>query len=162
MNCRWLGKLCLALACTLAAPAAQPQLITKKALSLDAARTMAAAAEAYARKNNWSVTLAILDDGGHLLYFQRMDGVNIGAIEVCLRKAESAVKFKRAGKVFAGRIAGEPQVMVIPGAFPFEGGLPIVAGGEVIGGIGVSGATAEQDAMIAQAGLDALEKLVGK
>ncbi|MDP2996157.1 MAG: heme-binding protein [Bryobacterales bacterium] len=162
MNCRWLGKLCLALACALAAPEAQPQLITKKALSLDAARTMAAAAEAYARKNNWSVTLAILDDGGHLLYFQRMDGVNIGAIEVCLRKAESAVKFKRAGKAFADRIAGEPQVMVIPGAFPFEGGLPIVAGGEVIGGIGVSGATAAQDAMIAQAGVDALAKLVGK
>jgi uncharacterized protein GlcG (DUF336 family) len=162
MTCRWLGKLCLALACTLATPAAQPQLITKKALSLDAARTMAAAAEAFARKNNWSVTLAILDDGGHLLYFQRMDGVNIGAIEVCLRKAESAVKFKRPGKAFADRIPGQPQVMVIPGAFPFEGGLPIVAGGEVIGGIGVSGATAEQDAMIAQAGLDALEKLVGK
>jgi len=162
MNCRWLGKLCLAIACTLATPAAQPQLITKKALSLDAARTMAAAAEAFARKNNWSVTLAILDDGGHLLYFQRMDGVNIGAIEVCLRKAESAVKFKRPGKAFADRIPGQPQVMVIPGAFPFEGGLPIVAGGEVIGGIGVSGATAEQDAMIAQAGLDALEKLVGK
>jgi len=162
MTCRRLGKLCLALACTLATPAAQPQLITKKALSLDAARTMAAAAEAFARKNNWSVTLAILDDGGHLLYFQRMDGVNIGAIEVCLRKAESAVKFKRPGKAFADRIPGQPQVMVIPGAFPFEGGLPIVAGGEVIGGIGVSGATAEQDAMIAQAGLDALEKLVGK
>ena len=162
MNCRWLGRLCLALACALATPAAQPQLITKKALSLDAARTVAAAAEAFARKNNWSVTLAILDDGGHLLYFQRMDGVNIGAIEVCRRKAESAVKFKRPGKAFADRIPGQPQVMVIPGAFPFEGGLPIVAGGEVIGGIGVSGATAEQDAMIAQAGLDALEKLVGK
>jgi glc operon protein GlcG len=162
MNCRWLGKLCLALAPMLAAPAAQPQLITKKALSLDAARTMAAAAEAFARKNNWSVTLAILDDGGHLLYFQRMDGVNIGAIEVGLRKAESAVKFKRAGKAFADRIPGQPQVMVIPGAFPFEGGLPIYAGAEVIGGIGVSGATAAQDAMIAQAGLDALAKLVGK
>ncbi|MCX6638635.1 MAG: heme-binding protein [Acidobacteria bacterium] len=160
MNCRRLGKLCLALACAFAAPAAQPQLITKKALSLDAAKTVAAAAEAFARKNNWSVTLAILDDGGHLLYFQRMDGVNIGAIEVCLRKAESAVKFKRPGKAFADRIPGQPQVMVIPGAFPFEGGLPIVADGEVIGGIGVSGATAEQDAMIAQAGLDALGRML--
>jgi len=162
MTCRWVGKLCLALVCTLAAPAAQPQLITKKALSLDVARTMAAAAEAFARKNNWSVTLAILDDGGHLLYFQRMDGVHIGAIEVCLRKAESAVKFKRPGKAFADRIPGQPQVMVLPGAFPFQGGLPIVADGEVIGGIGVSGATSEQDAMVAQAGLDALEKLVRK
>ena len=159
---RRLGKLCLAIACTIAAPAAQPQLITKKALSLDAARTIAAAAEAFAHKNNWSVALAILDDGGHLLYFQRMDGVNIGAIEVCLRKAESAVKFKRAGKAFSDRIPGQPQVMVIPGAFPFEGGLPIVAGGEVIGGIGVSGATSAQDAMVAQAGLDALEKLLRK
>ena len=159
---RRLGILCLALACTLAASAAQPQLLTRKALSLDAARTIAAAAEAFAHKNNWSVALAILDDGGHLLYFQRMDGANIGAIEVCQRKAESAVKFKRAGKVFADRIASEPHVMVIPGAFPFEGGLPIVAGGEVIGGIGVSGATAAQDASIAQAGLDALAKLVGK
>jgi uncharacterized protein GlcG (DUF336 family) len=162
MTSRWLTPVCAALCMALAAPAARAQLATKKALTLEGAKTIASAAEAFARKNTWAVTIAILDDGGHLVYFQRMDGVNIGAIEVCLRKAESAVKFKRPGKAFADRIPGQPQVMVIPGAFPFEGGLPIVAGGEVIGGIGVSGATAEQDAMIAQAGLDALEKLVGK
>jgi uncharacterized protein GlcG (DUF336 family) len=157
-----LRQVCLALGCLLAAPAAGPQLATKKVLTLDAARTVAAAAEAFARRNNWSVALAILDDGGHLVYFQRMDGVNIGAIDVCMRKAESAVKYRRAGKAFADRIPGQPQVMVLPGAFPFEGGLPIVIDGEVIGGIGVSGAAAEQDALIGQTGIDALVKSVRK
>lgn len=155
-----LTVVCAALCAALVAQVARAQLAAKKVLTLEGAKTIAAAAEAFARKNNWTVAIAILDDGGHLVYFQRMDGVNIGAIEVSLRKAESAVKFKRPGKAFADRIPGQPQVMVIPGAFPFEGGLPIVIGGELIGGIGVSGAAASEDAQIAQAGIDALERLV--
>jgi uncharacterized protein GlcG (DUF336 family) len=123
---------------------------------------MAASAEEFAMKNGWKVAIAVLDDGGHLLYFQRMNGVSISAIEISMRKAESAAKFGRPGKAFTDRIAGEPHVMVLPGAFPFEGGLPIIHEGQVLGGIGVSGVTAQQDAQIAQAALDAMARLVGK
>jgi uncharacterized protein GlcG (DUF336 family) len=79
-----------------------------------------------------------------------------------MRKAESAAKFGRPGKAFTDRIPGEPHVMVLPGAFPFEGGLPIIHEGQVLGGIGVSGATAQQDAQIAQAALDAMARLLKK
>jgi uncharacterized protein GlcG (DUF336 family) len=145
----------------LAAPAAA-QLQTKKTLTLSGAKHVAQAAEALAKENNWRVAIAVLDDGGHLLYFQRMDSVQLGSIEVALRKAESALKFRRPGKVFADDMASRPQVMVLPGAFPFEGGLPIVHEGEVIGSIGVSGVASNQDAMIAKAGLDALAKMLGR
>ena len=152
----------LALMLASLAPAGAAELATKKALTLEVVKAMAASAEEFANKNNWKVTIAILDDGGHLLYFQRMDGVRIGAIEIAMRKAESAAKFGRPGKGFADRIAGEPHVMILPGAFPFEGGLPVIHEGQVLGSIGVSGATAQQDAMIAKAGLDALARLVKK
>jgi glc operon protein GlcG len=142
--------------------AAQPQLATRKALTLEVVKVMASAAEAEAKRHNLRVAFAIVDEGGHLLYFQRMDGVNAGAVQVAQRKAESAALYKRPGKAFADRVAGEPQVMVLPGAFPFEGGLPILHEGEVIGAIGVSGATSAQDAEIANAALGALSKLVKK
>lgn len=136
-----------------------PQLATKKALTLDAVKAMAAAAEAHAKKNNLRVAMAIVDDGGHLLYFQRMDGVHAGAVQVAQRKAESAAIYRRPGKAFADRVATEPQVVMLPGSFPFEGGFPIVVEGEVIGAIGISGATSAQDTEIAQAALTALNKL---
>jgi uncharacterized protein GlcG (DUF336 family) len=91
-----------------------------------------------------------------------MDGVQIGSIEVSRRKAESALKFKRPTKAFSDRVKTEPQVVAIPGAFPLEGGLPIVHENAVIGAIGVSGVTSAQDAEIGQAALDALAKLVRK
>lgn len=136
------------------------ELPTRRTLSLDAARQMAAAAEQFARKHNWNVAVAVLDEGGNLLYFQRMDGVQIGSIEVSLRKAESAVKFLRPSKAFSDGVSSRPQLMVVPGAFPFEGGLPIEYEGQIIGAIGVSGVTAEQDGMIAKAGVDALTAIL--
>lgn len=145
-----------------AAAAGGSQLATRKALTLDVVKAMALSAEEFARKNKWNVAIAILDDGAHLLYFQRMDGVTIGAIEVAMRKAGSAARFGRPGKAFADRIPGEPHVMILPGAFPFEGGMPIIHDGQLLGGIGVSGATAQQDAMVARAALDALARIVQK
>ncbi len=83
----------------LAAVAPAPgQLLSKKALSWEAVKKVAAAAEERARKDNWNVAITILDEGANLLYFQRMDGVQIGSIQVSIRKAESAIKFKRPGK----------------------------------------------------------------
>lgn len=139
-----------------------PQLATKKALTLDAVKAMAAAAEAHAKQNNLRVAMAIVDDGGHLLYFQRMDGVHAGAVQVAQRKAESAAIYRRPGKAFADRVATEPQVVMLPGSFPFDGGFPIVIEGEVIGAIGISGATSAQDAEIAHAALAVLAKLAKK
>jgi uncharacterized protein GlcG (DUF336 family) len=138
------------------------ELTTKKALNLAVAKELAAAAEAHARANNWNVVVTILDDGGNMLYMQRMDNVQIGSIAVSLRKAQSAINFKRPTKVFADGIAANPGFAMLPGAIANEGGIPITVDGQVIGSIGVSGVTAQQDGMIAQAALDALPKILGR
>jgi uncharacterized protein GlcG (DUF336 family) len=135
-------------------------LTTKKALNLEVAKAVAAAGEAYARKNGWNVVIAILDDGGHLLYFQRMDGVQLGSIEVAQRKALSAVYFKRPSNAFDA--GSRPAVLAIPNGFPIEGGLPIERDGEVLGAIGVSGVTSAQDGQIAKAAVDALSGILGR
>jgi glc operon protein GlcG len=136
---------------------------TKKVLSLDVARQVAAAAEKHARENKWNVCIAIVDDGGHLVYFQRIDGTQTGSVLVSQRKAQTAIGFKRPSKVFEEGVAsGRNALIALPGAVPLEGGLPLVVDGEMIGAIGVSGVTAQQDGMIAQAGVDALGAIVGK
>jgi len=150
--CGWAAVIALA-----AVVAASAQLAEKKALTLAAAKKMAAAAEAEARKNNWNVVIAILDEGGHLVYLQRMDGVQIASLEIALKKAESAVRFQRPTKAFEDQlVGGRTAILKLPGAMPFEGGLPILAGEQVIGAIGVSGVTSQQDGQIAKAGLAAL------
>jgi uncharacterized protein GlcG (DUF336 family) len=143
-----------------AAVASSAELASKKALTLEVAKGIAAAAEAHAKKNDWNVVIAILDDGGHLLYLQRMDGVQIGSIEVAIRKAKSAVNFKRPTKVFGEALANSNAILALPGSLPFEGGVPINHEGSLIGAIGVSGVTAQQDGMIAQAGIIALPNIL--
>ena len=144
--------------CTLSAA----ELTHKHALNLEVAKAIAAAGEAHARANNWNVIITILDDGGNMLYMQRMDGAQIGSIAVSLRKAQSAINFKRPTKFFADNITGNPGFAMLPGAIANEGGLPILHDGEVVGSIGVSGATAAQDGMVGQAGIDALPKILGQ
>src|SRR5947208_1457981 len=142
---------------------AAADLPTKKALSLDVAKQVAAAAEKHAKENKWNVCIAIVDDGGHLVYFQRLDGTQYGSVEVSQRKAASAIAFKRPTKVFEEGVAGGRTVLVtLPGALPLEGGLPLVVDGEMIGAIGVSGVTSQQDGMIAQAGVDSLAGILKK
>ena len=137
------------------------QLATKKALTLEVSKQIAAAAQSHAQKNNWNVVIAIVDDGGHLLYLERMDGAQTGSIEVAIKKAQTATSFKRASKVFGtGVEGGRTALVALPGALPFEGGVPIAADGQVVGAIGVSGVTAAQDGMIAQAGVDALAAIL--
>jgi glc operon protein GlcG len=146
----------LAVAVTAAA-----ELPTRKVLTLEAAKEIAAAADRYAKENGWLVNIAIVDEGANLLYFQRNLGVQIGSIEVALKKADCAAKFRRSTKVFADMVGQRPGVVSLPGVLAVEGGLPITWEGEMIGAIGVSGVTSEQDGMIAQAGLDALAKFLG-
>ena len=139
------------------------ELPTKKVLSLEAAKQIAAAAEKHARENKWNVCIAIVDDGGHLIYFQRMDGTQTGSILVAERKAQTAIGFKRPSKTFEEGIAGgRNALLALPSATPLEGGIPLAADGEMIGAIGVSGVTSQQDGQIAQAGVDALAALAGK
>lgn len=137
------------------------QLATKKALTLEAAKKLASAAEAEARKNNWNVVITIVDEGGIPLYLQRMDGTQVGSVEVALAKAKSAIYFKRPTKVFEDALAsGKNGSLKIPNALPVEGGLPLVLGdGQFVGAVGVSGVTSAQDGIVAKAAVDALATL---
>jgi glc operon protein GlcG len=133
---------------------------SKNALNLADAKLIAAAAEAEALKNNWNVTIAILDEGGNLLYLQRLDEAPLGSILVAQEKARTALLFKRPTKAFEELVAnGRAVMLTLPGATPIEGGLPLVNKGAVVGAIGVSGVQSPQDAQIAQAGVEAAAKL---
>jgi glc operon protein GlcG len=144
----------------LAAAVAPAQLATKKSLTLAAAKQIAAAAEAEAVKNNWTVVIAILDDGANLVYLQRIDGTQVGSVEVAIAKAASAVKFKRPTKAFEESLAGGRQaILKLPGAIPVEGGLPLMKDGQMLGAIGISGVTSQQDGQIAAAGAAVFDKM---
>lgn len=136
---------------------ANAQLADKKVLTLEAAKKIAAAAEAEARKNNWNVVIAVVDDGGHLVHLQRIDGTQTGSIDVAIGKARTSAAFKRPTKVFDELAKTRPSITSIsPTAVLLEGGVPVVVGGQVVGAVGVSGVTSQQDAQIAEAGIAAL------
>lgn len=141
----------------LASIPAQAQLADKKVITLEGAKKIAAAAEAEALRNKWTVVIAIVDDGGQLVYLQRIDGTQTGSIEVAIRKARTAAAFKRPSKVFEDAIAGgRHALLALPAVLPLEGGLPLMVNGQLVGAIGVSGVTSQQDGMVAKAGADAL------
>ncbi len=156
---KWiLPAIALALFGAVTAPGAK--LATKRVLTLDAAKAIAAAAEKFAVEKSWKVNIAIMDDGANLLYFQRMLGVQIGSIDVAIKKAESAIKFMRPTKAFSDAISTRPGMVMLPGALAVEGGLPITWEGEVLGAIGVSGLTSEEDGVVAKAGVDSLKVIL--
>ncbi len=129
-------------------------------ISLEQAKKAMAGAEAEARKNNWNVVITIVDSGGNIVMLQRLDNTQFGSIEVARQKAHTAVAFRRPTKAFQDLIAQggvNLRLLKLEGASPLEGGVPIVLGGMIIGAIGVSGVTSQQDAQIAQAGADALK-----
>ena len=130
---------------------------TQLVLSIDDAHKMAAAARAEAKAQGWSVVIAIVDDGGHLVYLERLDGTQKASSESAMAKARTAIMFKRPSKVLEDAVAGgRVAVMSLPGVTPVEGGLPIVVDGHFLGAIGVSGVQSSQDAQVARAGLEAL------
>lgn len=128
---------------------------SKPYLTLEDAERITTAAEAKAKAEGWNVVIAILDDGGHLISLKRMDGVQIGSIDVAQAKAKSAVFFKRPTKVFEDAMKGEggARIATLPNAVGVEGGLPIFKDGIIVGSIGVSGVTSAQDGIIAEAGV---------
>ena len=128
-------------------------------ITLDQAKKAMAAAEAKAKQNNWNVVISIVDSGGHMVMLQRLDGTQLASIRIADGKARTAVEFRRPTKALEDVIAGGGaglRYFTVPGVNLMEGGVPIVIGGKVVGGIGVSGVDSEDDAQIAQAGADAV------
>ncbi len=129
-------------------------------IGLDDAKKAAAAALAEARRNNWTMAAAVVDTGGHLVYFEKMDGTQTGSVAVAIAKARSAVLFMRPTKAFQDMLAGGGdglRVFGLEGAVPVEGGVPLVRGGKLVGAIGLSGGASSQDGQCARAGADALK-----
>ena len=127
-------------------------------ISLDAAKTIAAGALAEARTNSFLMAVAIVDPAGDLVYFEKMDGTQVGSVTVAIDKACSAARFKRPTKAFQDTLAGGGdglRVLALRGAVPVEGGVPIVMDGKIVGAIGVSGGTSAQDGQCAGAGIAA-------
>ena len=129
-------------------------------VNLETAKKLAAPAIAEARKNNWTMAVAVVDPAGDLVYFERMDDTQVGSVDVAIAKARAAARFKRPTKQFQDTVAagGEGLRMLgLPGAIPVDGGLPIVVGGKIVGAIGASGGTSAQDGQVAAAGVAALK-----
>lgn len=148
----------LALAILTAPLAVRAQLADSKVVTLEAAKTMLAAAEAEARKNHWTMSIAVVDAAGELLAFHRMDDAPFGSIAVSQGKARTAARFRRPTKAFDSTVAaGRVGLMTLDGAVTVEGGVPIVVNGRTLGAVGASGGASAQDAQVARAGVEALK-----
>lgn len=146
--------LVLALAGT---PATADTLPTKEVLTLKVARSIADAAEAEAQRRGATVVIVVVDDGGHMLVLHRLDDTQVASVEVGIAKARTAAIFRRPSKVFEDQVkAGRIAALALPGAAALQGGIPIVHHGRVVGAIGVSGNTPQEDEDIARAGAAAL------
>jgi glc operon protein GlcG len=131
---------------------------TKKYLTTADLKKIAGAAEAEANNNHWAVCIAIVDDGGHLLWFQRLDGAAPASVAISQGKAKSAALRRRPTKSDEEMVNnGRTSALSMPGITFLEGGVPIVVEGETIGAVGVSGVKSSEDAQIAEAGIKALQ-----
>lgn len=126
-------------------------------LTLEDAIRISDAAQAKSKAEGWNMVIVVLDAGGHMISLRKMDGVQIGSIDVALGKAKTAVYFKRSTKVFEDlmKTEGGARIATLPNAVAIEGGLPIVKDGIVVGAIGISGASSAQDGIVAAAGIAA-------
>jgi glc operon protein GlcG len=130
------------------------------AITLDEAKKAAAPALAEARNNSWTMCVAVVDTAGNLVYFERMDATQTGSVAVAMAKARSAALFKRSTKMFQDALAAGGdglRFLKLENAVPIEGGVPIVVDGKIVGAIGLSGGTSQQDGQCAQAGANALK-----
>ena len=137
----------------MAASTVSAQVLDRKTLSLEAAQKIIAGAVAEAKANNWLVNIAIVDDGGNLLSFQRMDGALVGSVDVSIGKARTSALFRRPTRVLEEAAKTRPAIVTLPNGVLLQGGLPVVVNGQTVGAIGVSGVTSQQDEQIAEAGI---------
>jgi uncharacterized protein GlcG (DUF336 family) len=129
-------------------------------IGVDNAKKVAAAAIAEARKNNFTMAIAVVDTAGNLIYFEKMDGTQTGSVNVSIDKARSAALFKRPTKAFQDIVAAGGvglRILGLQGAVPVDGGIPLMEGGKIVGAIGASGGTSDQDAQCAQAGANLMK-----
>jgi glc operon protein GlcG len=141
------------------APAAGPTPYGEP-ISVETAKKAAAAAVAESRKNNWGMCVAVSGPSGDLIYFERMDNCQFASIAISQHKARAAATFRRPTKAFVDAIAAAPgnvALLSLDGIIASEGGIPIVIGGKIVGSIGCSGATGQQDGVACQAGVDAVK-----
>lgn len=140
---------------TTAQTAGQAQLPTKQVLTLEAAKKIAAAAEAEAKKRGATVVIAVVDDGGYLLVLERLDDAQVASVDVGIAKARTSAIFRRPSGVFEDQVKnGRIAALALPGAVALQGGVPIVIDGKVIGAVGVSGNSPQEDEDIARVGAE--------
>lgn len=129
-------------------------------ISVEDAKKAAALSLAEARKNNWTVAVAVVDPSGNLVYYEKMENTQLGSANISIDKARTAALFKRPTKAFQDALAagGEGlRILRLQGVTPVEGGFPLLLDGKIIGGIGVSGGTSAQDSQCSKAGADAFK-----
>jgi glc operon protein GlcG len=155
-------QIALTILAVLAATSAYAQLPNPygASVTLDQAKKIAALSVAEAAKNNWKMAIAIVDVAGDLVYFEKMDGTQVASVNIAQDKARSSVRFKRPTKamqdVLAAGGAGV-RFLALQGAIPVEGGLPLLIDGKIVGAIGASGGTSDQDGLAAKAGADSVK-----
>jgi glc operon protein GlcG len=137
------------------------ELPTRKVLTLELATAAAEAAKSYATSRGWTIVLAVVDAGGHLVYLERMDGVAYGTVQVAILKAQSAAAFETPSKTFENAVdEGLIGLVGLPGMAPYEGAVPIIVDGQTLGAVAISGVTKEIDGEIAQAAVDAVADIL--
>ena len=153
-----LGALAATLCAATTASAQVPQYGTS--ISLDMARKVMVAAVAESKKNSWPMAIAIVDNAGQLVAYERMDNTQTASVHVAIEKAVSSATYRRSTKVCQDLVAGGGlgmRILGLPGAVPIEGGLVLMQDGKLIGAIGVSGLASDQDGVVAKAGVDAVK-----
>lgn len=124
-------------------------------INLDTAKKVAAGAAAEARNNKWSVVIAVVDTHGELVYLERLDDTQVASVNIALGKGRTAARFKRPSKALQDALAGGGaglRILQLEGAVAVEGGVPVIMDGKIVGAVGVSGVTSEQDGQVARAG----------
>lgn len=159
MTLRTVLAITLAISCASSARAQAP-MSYGPSITAETAKKLAAPALAEAKKNNWAMAVAIVDPSGDLVYFEKMDDTQAGSTVIAVDKARSAARFKRETKAFQDALAAGGvglRILALNGAVPVEGGIPLIVAGKVVGAIGASGGTSEQDGVVARAGANALK-----
>lgn len=127
-------------------------------ITLEDAKKIAAGAVVEAKKNNWNVAIAVVDNHGMLVYYEMLDDTQTSSATIAIEKARTAAMFRRSSKAFEDVVSkGRVAVLGLPGVTPVQGGLPIYVNGKIIGGVGASGVNSDQDEQVVQAGLNALK-----
>lgn len=140
--------------------AAPPHIPYGLPIPTESAKMAAAAAIAEAQKHGWTMAISIVDPGGYLVYFEKMQDTQTGSVDLAIEKARTSALFRRPTKVFQDAVAAGGdglRVLRLTGTIPNEGGIPIIADGKVVGAIGVSGGSVEQDGQVARAGAAAVK-----